>query len=86
MSERVRTLAKSLATATEWLAQCPFSNGQPFYETANKEITELQENIIEAATEAWGADGELTKKIGLLITDGPKTDEEWEEWLEIANY
>ena len=67
-----------LIACTAWLADCPFTDGQPFYETANAEIAYLQEAVIEELV-LFG-DEDILNCARDLIEDGPTDLEEDECW------
>ena len=65
-----------------WLSDCPFTDGQPFYETANGEIVYLQEAVIEELV-LFG-DEDILNCARDLVEDGPMRDlEEDECWIGI---
>ena len=43
-------IASRYAECVEWLEACPFTEGQAFYETANRELEEMYEAMLELAS------------------------------------
>ena len=80
MSE-LSILATKYAEACEWLEACPFTDGQPFYETAQPVLEELGERIVELAT-----GHELAGQIVEALTDGNwgRFDDEVPFWRWVA--
>jgi len=71
-----------LIECLDWLASCPFTDGQPFYETARDEIVYLQEAVIEELV-IFG-DEDILNGARDLVEDGPTRDlEEDECWIGI---
>jgi hypothetical protein len=45
----ISVLSHKYAEASQWLDDCPFDDGQPFYETANATLEQWGEDMLEAA-------------------------------------
>ena len=81
--------ARKLEEATKWLEGCPFTDGQPFYETAHGEIESLYEDAVQGAVELAknceaGHDIEMATRY--LCENGPSEGlSEWKTWEFLAN-
>jgi hypothetical protein len=72
---------RKYAEMSKWLEACPFHDGQPFYETAHRELNDLYENT---APEVKAIDEVIYDRFVEQITDPHESIEEWEVLEEIA--
>ena len=81
--------ATKYADGVEWLANCPFQDGQPFYETAGEVLEFYGEEIAEKAHILFHhykieAAGKLLDEIRSVLEDGPSENDEAMFWRDVA--
>jgi len=82
--KQLANIANAYAAACDWLNACPFDDGQPFNETANRPLEEWAEKMIELSREL--GDESLEESILSAITEGEWGihTEEGEFWRNVA--
>jgi len=80
-------IATRYAEAVRWLAACPFTDGQPFYETADREMREMGEAMLETAKHPTH-DPAIHESIEAALVEGEfgDFDDEAAFWDYIANW
>jgi len=80
-------LAEQRVEIEDWLEACPFSDGQPFYETAGKQIDDMQERMVILAMELEDNDPALRESLESAVQEGEYGDMEIAQfWCYIATW
>ena len=81
---QLASLANCYAEASKWLSECPFADAQPYYETADREMTPMEAKLVELANKL--GDQAIIESIETAVEEGEygPHDDEASFWRHIS--